>query len=169
MVSVFRGALELTDDDVTRLLPRKTTFRHIFNPDKRRMQAPVKDRCEFASRLCRVLHEHMDGRSLGSMVVLKSEPGCKQQAWHTDYDPDIIKSLHRPPMGVMVALQDDTLFEVYPHTQHTLMRGDVLVFEGGVVHAGAAYNRENVRIHAYLDSNECRRDWNHTYLLSDRL
>ena len=35
--------------------------------------------------------------------------------------------------------------------QLTLNCGDMLVFRGDLVHAGAAFDQLNVRLHAYLD------------------
>ena len=42
--------------------------------------------------------------------------------------------------------------------------GDVLVFEGDVVHAGAQYASLNTRVHAYLDAPGVERKVNHTWM-----
>jgi ectoine hydroxylase-related dioxygenase (phytanoyl-CoA dioxygenase family) len=64
----------------------------------------------------------------------------------------------------LVALVDDTVFDVWPYAirfdgkrvckpmQIRLRAGDVVIFRSDLVHAGAAVGDvENVRIHAYLD------------------
>jgi hypothetical protein len=95
-------------------------------------------------------------------VVLDSLPGCQRQAAHTDYlpstefddCPDDLK-----PLGIIVALQDNTRFDVWPKSIHMsnrgvnkqttpspitreslcLNRGDVLIFRGDLIHCGSAY------------------------------
>ena len=37
--------------------------------------------------------------------------------------------------------------------------GDVLVFDGDVVHAGAAYRAPNTRVHVYLDVPSVKREY----------
>jgi hypothetical protein len=71
------------------------------------------------------------------------------------------------PLACLVALSDGTVFDVWPGAirfdssrkfkpmQIRLRAGDVLIFRGDLVHAGAALlagDAENVRIHAYLDA-----------------
>lgn len=166
MVTVLRQAMHLSDSDLTRL--RDYAQKHagpIFNPDKRRLQAALRRDSSLVRRLLDVLEKagQMEGRSLGSVVVLMSQENCKQQTWHTDYDVETVSNVRVKPLGVLLALQDNTFFEEYPDKKHTLHAGDVLMFEGDVVHAGAAYERENVRVHAYVDSNEIKRLPNKTY------
>jgi len=77
------------------------------------------------------------------------------------------------PVNVLVALQDSTTLEVWPEshrlissmvkseklgkddcfsqTRLSLSRGDVLLFRGDLVHAGSAYDDNNVRLHCYMD------------------
>lgn len=166
MVSILRQAIQVTDSDVNRL--RDYAQKHagpIFNPDKKRLQAALRRDSSLVRRLLDVLKNagQMEGRSLGSVVVLMSQENCKQQTWHTDYDVETVSNIHVKPLGVLLALQDETFFEEYPDKKHTLRAGDILIFEGDVVHAGAAYERENVRVHAYIDSNEVARLPNKTY------
>lgn len=71
------------------------------------------------------------------------------------------------PLVCLVALQDGTQFDVWPgaicfdssrsfeqHLCITLNAGDMFIFRGDLVHAGAAVGADNrnVRIHAYLDA-----------------
>ena len=41
--------------------------------------------------------------------------------------------------------------------------GDILVFDGDLEHAGAAYTDSNIRLHAYLDVSEYTRTPDSTY------
>ena len=67
------------------------------------------------------------------------------------------------PLGVLVALQDETRLDT-PQGVIAMEQGDVLVFDGDVVHAGAAYAQDNTRVHLYLDATEVPRVHNVTYL-----
>lgn len=167
-LQILRGAVDVSDVCVDRL--RTTVVRHgrtVFNPDKLRSQATIRMDSSIVRSLAHVLDTRgfLCGRTLGTTVILSSEPGCKKQAWHTDYDANAVASLRVKPLGVLLALQDGTRFEEFPNTTHILDRGDVLIFDGDVVHAGAAYGVGNIRIHAYVDSNEHTRERNTTYLL----
>ena len=44
-----------------------------------------------------------------------------------------------------------------------MFAGDVLVFDGDVVHAGAQYSVGSTRVHVYLDVPELTRDPNFTW------
>ena len=102
---------------------------------------------------------------LGGAVVLRSKPGCEQQMWHTDYDPDALRRKRIKPRGVIIALENDTCF-VTPDKHYTLESGDVLCFDGDEIHAGAAYSKENVRLHLYLDVPNVKRALNRTWLIT---
>jgi len=91
---------------------------------------------------------------------------CQRQQWHFDYDPDAVRAAKTKPLGVLVALEDGTRFETRAKT-HTLSRGDVLVFRGDLMHAGAAYDRENTRMHLYLDVPAVKRQRNSTWYAVD--
>ena len=47
----------------------------------------------------------------------------------------------------------------------TLQPGDILIFRPDLVHAGSAYEIENVRLHVYLDSAEIPRTPNRTFII----
>ena len=165
MVSILRSAVSVHDLDIEKLRQYADKARPIFNPDEKRLQAFLRKNSSLVRRIKSVLEKNhlMVGRSLGSVVLLRSLPGCKQQDWHTDYNP--ATSFVHPPLGIIVALQDLTFFEEYPSTTHVLNRGDILIFQSNLIHAGAAYSTENIRIHAYLDSNEKKREINAKYPL----
>lgn len=130
------------------------------------------------------LHDVHDG------VILYSRPGCPVQDAHADYDktlelamaPDILR-----PLGALVAVQDHTKIFVWPGSQklslinpaywkkvpainrQTLMlnAGEILVFDGTLIHAGADYESANVRAHFYLDTNFVPREDNNTMLVKE--
>ena len=103
-------------------------------------------------------------------VVLHSEPGCQSQQAHTDYDPQQVQMAERQngpgsvPLGVICGIEPGSMLVVYPgsHLSGDLglpqivhfEAGDLVLFRGDFVHAGAAYSSYgpgNVRLHAYLD------------------
>ena len=61
------------------------------------------------------------------------------------------------PLSVMLAVQSGTRLWVYPEGCDgpaellPLRVGDLLVWRGDLVHAGAGYTEEHVRVHAYVD------------------
>lgn len=167
MVTILRSAVPIRDIDIDRVRRFSERARPIFNPDEKRLQAFLPKRSTLVKRIKSVLEKNrlMCGRSLGTVVLLRSLPNCRQQTWHTDYDPDTLRDVEKKPLGVILALQDQTFFQQYPTTKHILNRGDLLFFEGDLIHAGAAYEHENIRIHVYIDSNEVKRDFNKTYFM----
>lgn len=141
----------------------------IFNPNPRRFQTRLSREDPLVVRVEAFLRRagYLDNRTLADAVVLRSLTGCQRQQWHTDFDPRTCQSAATMPLGILLALQDDTYFHVLDEEVFTMERGDVLIFSGDTVHAGAAYEKTNVRIHMYMDSNDVRRTKNTTYLLSD--
>jgi hypothetical protein len=112
---------------------------------------------------------------LKSWVVLHSLPGCKAQGAHADYELNAQTWRHghsRVSHGCLLALYDDTTLDVWkgahigikddcgppvvPIERSTvkLRAGDALVFRADCLHAGSAYDKENVRLHCYLDLND---------------
>ena len=60
----------------------------------------------------------------------------------------------KKPKGVFWAIEEGTrLMVVGPEGESVevhLEKGEVLIFDGDLVHAGAAYVKSNVRVHVYL-------------------
>jgi ectoine hydroxylase-related dioxygenase (phytanoyl-CoA dioxygenase family) len=124
-------------------------------------------------------------------VILTSIEGCKAQLPHCDYEPTAQfanASDQYIPLGCLIALEPGTKLIVWPksirlscmneylrseHIEHiggpiksieiTLNPGDVLIFRGDLVHAGAAYNAKKNRVHVYLDSSVVARSDNTTW------
>lgn len=109
--------------------------------------------------------EH-SGLKRSEFVAIHSAPGCQEQAAHCDFDPKLpCFATGAFPVGVIVALQDETFVDVWPQShlslktkieRHkiTLSKGDVLVFRGDCVHAGSAFAEANTRLHCYIDSGK---------------
>lgn len=165
-IKIKRAALSVNDGDVIRIRKAlKRGGRRIFNPDAKRTQAALRQTDTLIARLKTALSKMklLDNRTITQAVVLHSSAMCKQQQWHYDYDPKVMRDMRVKPLGVILALQDGTKFETVTCT-HTLCKGDILVFGGDVVHAGAAYDKENTRVHAYLDVANVKRVRNRTWL-----
>jgi hypothetical protein len=142
---------------------KKADSRH---NDEKRVQVPT-DSVPFKKALMNRLARDFPHHKVDSMVALLSKPGCKAQLAHTDYTPATLANTtdQNMPLACLVALVDDTPFDVWPGAirfdfarsykpmKVKLNKGDVLIFRGDLVHAGAACGEvENVRIHAYLDA-----------------
>jgi hypothetical protein len=136
------------------------------NNDKKRVQVPT-DNAPFKNALVNRLARDFPHHKVDSMVALLSKPGCKAQLAHTDYTPATLSNAtdQNMPFACLVALVDGTPFDVWPGAirfdfarsykpmKVKLNKGDVLIFRGDLVHAGAACGEVgNVRIHAYLDA-----------------
>ncbi len=137
--------------------------------DGKRLFFPV-DKALIPAEFWSVIKPWLKGRLANQCSVLVSNPGCQQQAAHTDWDTseflgdeDSIK-----PLGVLLALMNNTSLNVWPgsHLLHTkketlptrigmhvveLAAGGILLFDGRLVHGGASYSYLNARIHVYLD------------------
>ena len=108
----------------------------------------------------------LSGCEMGKAVALYSSAGCEQQPWHVDFDPmckkrkgeerECIRDLRdsQKPKGVFWAIEEGSrLMVAGPEGESVevhLERGDVLIFDGDLVHAGAGYEKSNVRVHVYL-------------------
>ena len=140
--------------------------RRIFNPDHKRKQVAIDRRLLIVRRAEAALKVAglMTGRRITSPVVIHSDPGCQRQDWHCDYDPDLVTASTCSPMGVVVAIEPGTKFET-PENAYSLTEGDILAFTGETVHAGAAYEKSNTRIHFYLDTADLPRPFNMTWFV----
>lgn len=163
----MKRVISIDERSRTRLRKRALSGRAIFNPDKRRRQASLRRTDGLVRRAWAILLERslvtVDHR-IGSAVVLQSLPGCQRQAWHTDYDPVEIVDIPKPK-GVILALEDGTFFAT-PGRTYSLDQGDVLCFDGDEVHAGAAYDTTNTRVHLYADVPSVKRPPNKTWLVT---
>jgi hypothetical protein len=119
-------------------------------------------------------------------VILKSKPGCKSQLAHLDYEysDELMEAALDPakiPLLVLVAIMPNTRIHIWKNspkivreryrgspvapTTIELQPGDVFVFRADMIHAGADYPEENIRIHCYLDSPHVKRNPNRTWII----
>ena len=108
------------------------------------------------------------GRFACDSFALHSQAGCKKQPWHTDYDCDAVKASSIEPLSAVLALQNNTLLCFKDQTIE-LQTGDMCVFSGDEVHAGAAYATENTRIFMYISTALIETPVNLTYPFKQKL
>ena len=161
------------DDDENDQLRRQIFFRDFEAVDKELPKVRISISVKLDSMFAK--HRSQD------MVVLRSEPGCSAQRSHTDYLPEDVGDLpdELMPLGCVVACMDKTFFDVWPgaircfepptvvgkafeHVRLELNTGDMVLFRGDLVHAGASFDALNVRIHTYLDVRRAKRSQNTT-------
>eukprot|EP00457_Paulinella_chromatophora_P015587 gb/GEZN01016230.1/.p1 GENE.gb/GEZN01016230.1/~~gb/GEZN01016230.1/.p1 ORF type:complete len:247 (+),score=33.91 gb/GEZN01016230.1/:93-833(+) len=83
--------------------------------------------------------------------TIKSLEGCSPQPMHMDICGDDMANFlmtKDKPLSIIVALMAGTSL-LYESGEIKLNPGDVLVFQGDFVHAGAGYKEENLRLHAF--------------------
>ena len=165
MIYRYSTNIIATEKDINKLKKYALSGQDIFNPNKARFQKIIKQH-SIRTKLINKLKElgFLDDRTVGTTVVLHSTDNCLMQQWHTDFDPVSTKKAETKPLGVLLALENDTYFNVYKKKRITMEKGDLLIFDGDTVHAGAAYTKNNTRIHMYLDSKFVKRQYNKTYL-----
>lgn len=146
----------------------KQQLQEVFNPNPHRFQLPLASDHPLVLQLMTALAEDgaLHACKMGKAVALYSSAGCEQQPWHVDFDPMCkkrkgeervcIRDLRdsQKPKGVFWAIEEGSrLMVAGPDGESVevhLERGDVLIFDGDLVHAGAAYEKSNVRVHVYL-------------------
>ena len=137
--------------------------------DGKRKQVDLDAHDEAARDVHAVLQQQgeLAGRRPAEWRALHSQPGCKRQKRHWDYNPNEVRNLRqlglRVPCSVIAAMQDGAQLLVWDHERGVevpvvMFAGDVLVFDGDVVHAGAQYSVGSTRVHVYLDVPELERD-----------
>ena len=87
--------------------------------------------------------------------LLHSLAGCMQQELHYDHNPTIKEG--KASFGVIVFLEDGgklVVLEKHNSKEKELYfnKGDIIIFRSDLVHAGAAYDRANSRLHYYFDA-----------------
>lgn len=104
----------------------------------------------------------MKGLVMKECHLLHSEKACPRQKLHYDFNPDTISNLAVKPRSVLLALEDKTKLIVWDEKtakprELMLERGDCVLFDADVVHAGAAYDKPNTRLFCYLDAEDAPR------------
>ena len=124
---------------------------------------------------------------VGEATVLRSEPGCRAQVAHCDYvpTPALLSTTDATvPLLLLVALQDNTTFDVWPQSHRLVRRayyakkpigrsrivldkGDAVLFRGDLVHAGSDFEASNTRVHLFIDSAAVKRPKDQTWTVSE--
>jgi hypothetical protein len=125
----------------------------IWGKDKLRRMTALPDDEPVREPLMQTLHAHglLEGRISRDIVVLHSYVGCAQQGFHTDYPVRAVARAPKKPLGVLLALESQTRL-VVEEGEISVPPGWACIFDGDLVHAGAAYDTENTRVHVYLDA-----------------
>ena len=159
--------------------------RVIFGHDRKRLQCKVRHGSKplqaFIGALSMlVIKDHMPTYNVNpsEWVIVRSLPGGQPQPAHCDYDPKIIENEpnERKPFAALVAVEPDTKLTVWKGCfgkitnqvqpeDVTLDPGDMLIFRGDLVHAGSAYDQDNIRLHCYFDIFKIPRTKDRTYLI----
>lgn len=154
----------------------------IFNGmknDKKRLQSTLRCNNIIITKFIETLEENIykmlpynSRLYFSNWVILKSLAGCNEQQPHTDYNVETIKNITDPtcvPLLVLVALMPETFLDIWDsngiHKKLVMDQGDVLIFRADIIHAGSSYEKENIRIHAYLDSPLVKRIPNRTWFV----
>ena len=165
-------------DDMT--IQVKNKGNPIFGVDLKRHQCNLSYKNQNVKEFMRTLNGKVQNIYKGNpyyirsnWVVLRSKPGSKRQQPHQDYEPS--KKLSecpndKYPLAIICALMDGTTLNVWDKDekekiQH-LNKGDILIFRGDLIHAGSAYENENIRMHCYIDSTLIPRTPNRTHIIS---
>jgi hypothetical protein len=99
---------------------------------------------------------------------------CRQQRLHYDYPIETIQTklsrgeLRRRPASAILAVQEGTRLLVWDKKVNALVTvwlavGDMIIFDGDVLHAGAPYDTCHTRVHVYLDVPDIDRPDNSTW------
>ena len=91
--------------------------------------------------------------------------GCQRQPLHSDFNVNDFIGDAIKPCSVLLALQDGTTLHFAEHKgcPVTLSRGDLLVWDGDVAHAGSEYASENTRFFMYIATPSAPAPVNATY------
>lgn len=145
--------------------------------DKKRLQTKTtrgKWRTVFIKALEDYLHPYgfLKSKTINHAYALKSVAGCPMQPRHTDSAAEgSLRGASRDtvPLAVLYALQDNTRLQVWNFDTGQpavifMNATDLVVFRGDAAHAGYSYEFENVRLHAYLDSDSVKRQKGNTFV-----
>ena len=161
--------------------------------DAKRRQCNLKMRSKHVQSLVSSVNDFIRDEitstlSVNTWVVLHSRSGCQVQAAHTDYEATAALRNAKDeemPLLIIIAIMPGTKIDLWPKSIRLttaesftyadmkpiprmvaeLDRGDVLIFRGDMIHAGSAYDVENIRLHAFIDSPVVPRHPNRTWVV----
>jgi ectoine hydroxylase-related dioxygenase (phytanoyl-CoA dioxygenase family) len=96
-----------------------------------------------------ISQKYNDRYTLSPGNVLMSKPGGVDQIMHRDYELGVCKGL---ALIIFIALQDCKLNIACgenEYRQRNIYTGNVLIFDGTLIHGGCSYNAYNYRLHFY--------------------
>ena len=134
--------------------------------------------CQLHSGVMALLGRLFPKRTFSTLLILGARKGCKEQDPHTDFEPDDFTiDAADPPFSVMICVQKGSSLVVYDGShqwvrdaelversgirlrrtrqprQRTILNlvpGDVVIWNGGLVHSGAGYKVANLRLFNYI-------------------
>ena len=155
--------------------------------DNRVLQKIILD---IKSSIRDAIPEFTQDLTFNDWVAIKSLANCQEQPPHTDFVPtqEFIDMMqyHCGSMSLLclISTMPNTYFDVWPGSIDLIQRpdedyskapitrrrikldeGDILIFRPDLIHAGSAYDVENIRLHAYMDSPVLRRLRNRTWII----
>jgi len=151
---------------------------------------PNKELNDWKSCIMNLLKEKYPKLIPNDMVVIKSVKGCKKQIPHCDYEQDLSFATapdDEVPLGCLICIMEETTLDVWikshrlaylnneiidninpiKRTRIKLNIGEILIFRGDLVHAGSSYDKDNYRVHVFLDSEKVDRKENRTWYMND--
>ena len=94
------------------------------------------------------------------LVMIQSTGNCEEQDLHSDFDYSYLEGMEytHKPLGIIIAIDEGTRVVVQspcnatansmPH-EVEIPSKHAFLFLGDVQHAGAGYNKDNIRLHSY--------------------
>lgn len=97
--------------------------------DRKRTQKKINRKSKYVDNFMKTVDNQLvtmfPNLKINDWVLIKSYPGCKDQAAHTDYPPsDDMTDESNIPVNAMVAIQDSTFVRVWPKS-HRLICNDL--------------------------------------------
>lgn len=174
--SYFAAAVTLINIDKL-IVPSKRNglaiFQTIEHNDKLRLQlsgVACKDKqVSFMTMQIINLMENIGGGSLilSPVSILLSLAGCMAQELHHDFNM-MEKTIETKQSYLIIAsLMPKTKLTVFTQNKEktiNMNEGDLFIGRGDLIHAGAAYDIDNVRLHWYADYPDNGRREGKTYL-----
>ena len=141
---IFQSANEEDNDNL-----RKSSNINLKHPNEDLVKI-MKGTTKLMKSMCPDLKD-------GDYTLISSEPNCRKQAAHTDYE--IIESQEGSYSYItFIALMNDTKICVYNNKgeekELILQCGDLLICREDFIHAGGFYLVYNVRLHGYFDNKK---------------
>ena len=162
------------------LINTNTFTRSIFNNnigrnDNMRLSCPVN----VGNRVENFVKQLFPNKHVCDWHVIKSNAGCSRQQFHCDYKPSAQILNCEPcdmPLIMLTSLSKTAKLIVKPNSLNYVnnvellsekvlefSRGDLVVFRGDLVHCGSGYEKDNYRLHCYLDSPKVPREVGMTF------